>query len=67
MEALEERPTGPEIVVIPLTEQMEPMDDIDTVEIPADQVPLKIYHSVLSFIGVFPSSQMKKVSSTLTS
>ena len=37
-EALEERPTGPEIVVIPPTEQMGPMDDIDTVEIPADQV-----------------------------
>ena len=37
-EALEERPTSPEIVVIPQTEQMGPMDDIDTVEIPADQV-----------------------------
>ena len=38
MEALEERPTGPEIVVIPQTEQMELMDDVDTVEIPADEV-----------------------------
>ena len=37
-EALEERPAGPEIVVIPQTEQMGPMDDIDTVKIPADQV-----------------------------
>ena len=37
-EALEERPTGPEVVVIPLTEQLGPMDDIDTVEIPVDQV-----------------------------
>ena len=37
-EALEERPTGPEIVVIPQTEQMGPMDDIDTVEILADEV-----------------------------
>ena len=37
-EALEEQPAGPEIVVIPPTEQMGPMDDIDTVEIPADQV-----------------------------
>ena len=36
MEALEEQPAGPEIVVIPQT--MGPMDDIDTVEIPADQV-----------------------------
>ena len=35
---MEERPTGPEIVVIPQTEQMGPMDDIDTVEIPADKV-----------------------------
>ena len=38
MEALEEWPTGPEIVVIPQTEQMGPMEDIDTVEIPADEV-----------------------------
>ena len=37
-EALEEQPAGPEIVVIPQTEQMGPMDDIDTVEIPADKV-----------------------------
>ena len=37
-EALEEWPTGPEIVVIPQTEQMGSMDDIDTVEIPADEV-----------------------------
>ena len=37
-EALEEQPTGPEIVVIPQTEQMRPMDDIDTVEILADEV-----------------------------
>ena len=38
MEALEEWPAGQEIVVIPLTEQMGPMGDIDTVEIPADKV-----------------------------
>ena len=38
MEALEERPTGPEIVVIPQTKQMGPMEDIDIVEIPADEV-----------------------------
>ena len=38
MEALESRPTGPEIVVIPQTEQMGPMEDIDTVEILADEV-----------------------------
>ena len=37
-EALEEWPAGPEIVVIPPTEDMGPMTDIDTVEIPADQV-----------------------------
>ena len=37
-EALEEWPAGPEIVVIPPTEQMGPMNDIDTVEILADQV-----------------------------
>ena len=37
-EALGEWPTGPEIVVIPETEQIGPMDDIDTVEIPADEV-----------------------------
>ena len=37
-EALEEWPAGPEIVVIPQTIQMGPMDDIDTVEIPADEV-----------------------------
>ena len=36
-EALEERPAGLEIVVIPPTEDMGPMTDIDTVEIPADQ------------------------------
>ena len=37
-EALEERPASPVIVIIPLTEQMGPMNDIDTVEILADQV-----------------------------
>ena len=37
-EALEEWPASPEIVVIPQTIQMGPMDDIDTVEIPADEV-----------------------------
>ena len=47
-EALEERPAGPEIVVIPPTVQMGPMDDISTVEIPADQLPQRIYHSVSS-------------------
>ena len=38
IEALEERPAGPEIVVIPLTEELGSMSNIDTVEIPADQV-----------------------------
>ena len=37
-EALEEWPTGPEIVLIPQTEQMGLMEDIDTVEILADEV-----------------------------
>ena len=36
-ETLEERPAGPEIVIIPPTEDMGPMTNIDTVEIPADQ------------------------------
>ena len=34
-EALEERP---EIIVIPQTEQMSPMDDVNILEIPADKV-----------------------------
>ena len=38
IEALEERPAGPEIVVIPPTEELGSMSNIDTVEIPADQV-----------------------------
>ena len=67
-EALEEWPTGPEIVVIPQTEQMGPMDDIDTVEIPADEVaPEDLPQRVIIHRRVFPSSLMKKVSSTLTS
>ena len=37
-EALKEWPNGPEIVVIPQTVQMGSMDDIDTVEILADEV-----------------------------
>ena len=37
-EALEERPASPEIVVIPPTEEMGSMTNIDTVEILADQV-----------------------------
>ena len=37
-EALEERPAGPDIVVIPPTEELGSMDDISTVEILADQV-----------------------------
>ena len=40
-EALEEWPAGPEIVVIPQTKQMGPIDDIDTVEILADEVTPK--------------------------
>ena len=40
-EALEEWPAGPEIIVIPQTEQMSQMDDVDIVEIPADEVAPK--------------------------
>ena len=36
-ETLEERPAGPEIVIIPPTEDMGAMANINTVEIPADQ------------------------------
>ena len=36
-EALEERPVGPEIIVIPQT-QMSQMDDVNVLEIPADEV-----------------------------
>ena len=35
-EALEERPVGPEIIVIPQT-QMAQMDDVNVLEIPADE------------------------------
>ena len=36
-EALEEQPAGPEIIVIPQT-QMSQMDDVNVLEIPADEV-----------------------------
>ena len=36
-EALEERPVGPEIIVIPQT-QMSQMDNVNVLEIPADEV-----------------------------
>ena len=39
-EALEERPVGPEIIIIPQT-QMSQMDDVNVLEIPADEVAPK--------------------------
>ena len=36
-EALEERPVGPEIIVIPQTQMLQ-MDDVNVLEIPADEV-----------------------------
>ena len=65
-EALEERPTSPEIIVIPQTEQMGPTDDVNTVEILADEVSPRIFHSGSSFEGAFLLSLMRKVTLTLT-
>ena len=38
-EALKDRSTRPEIIVVPQTEQVLQMDDVNVVEIPAEEVP----------------------------
>ena len=66
-EALKDRSSRPKIIVVPQTEQMPQMDDVNVLEIPAEDVsPKDLPECKSSFKGVFLLSLMRKVALTLT-